>query len=118
MRIGELAEAAGVSVRALRYYEEKGLQASVRNPGGQRIYVATDVARVRFLQSLYAVGMPSSAIADVLPCVDEPSAEHSEQAWELMAQQRDRVAADIEELTRTRDELDRILTAHKNRRLA
>jgi len=30
MRIGELASRVGVSVRALRYYEEQDLQASVR----------------------------------------------------------------------------------------
>jgi DNA-binding transcriptional MerR regulator len=112
MRIGDLAEAAGVSVRALRYYEEKGLLTSERNSGGQRMFVEGDVRRVRFLQSLYAVGMPSRAIAEMLPCVDHPSAEHSEQAWALMAKQRDRVDADIAELTRTRDQLDRLLAEH------
>lgn len=38
MRIGELAAKAGVSVRALRYYEEQNLLASERSPGGQRHY--------------------------------------------------------------------------------
>lgn len=113
MRIGELAEAAGVSVRALRYYEEKGLLASTRNSGGQRRYVESDVVRVRFLQSLYSVGLPSRAIADVLPCFDDPSAEHSEQAWALVAEQRDRIDADIRDLSRTRDELDRLLEKHR-----
>ena len=117
MRIGELAEAAGVSVRALRYYEEKGLLSSVRNAGGQRTYVAADVERVRFLQSLYAVGMPSKAIAEVLPCLDHPSAEHSDQAWGLVAKQRDRIASDIDELTRTRDALDNLLKEHEKSRV-
>ena len=117
MRIGELAEAAGVSVRALRYYEEKGLLTSERNTGGQRTYVAADVERVRFLQALYAVGMPSKAIAEVLPCLDHPSAEHSDHAWGLMAKQRDRIAGDIEELSRTRDQLDRLIEERDKSRL-
>ncbi|MFD8867101.1 MerR family DNA-binding transcriptional regulator [Streptomyces sp. NPDC059590] len=37
-RIGEVAAKAGVSVRALRYYEQQDLLHSSRNPGGQRRY--------------------------------------------------------------------------------
>ena len=36
MRIGEVAERAGVSTRALRYYEEQGLLESDRTSSGQR----------------------------------------------------------------------------------
>jgi len=45
MRIGELAARAGVSVRALRYYEEQNLLASVRSPSGQRQYPDSAVDR-------------------------------------------------------------------------
>lgn len=34
MRIGEVAERAGVSVRALRYYEEQRLLGATRTGGG------------------------------------------------------------------------------------
>jgi DNA-binding transcriptional MerR regulator len=34
MRIGELADATGVSVRSLRYYGEQGLLAADRTPSG------------------------------------------------------------------------------------
>ena len=47
MRIGELATKAGVSVRALRYYEEQGLLASIRSPRGQRLYADEAADRVR-----------------------------------------------------------------------
>jgi MerR family regulatory protein len=36
MRIGQLAERSGVSVRALRYYEEQGLLEADRTPAGGR----------------------------------------------------------------------------------
>jgi DNA-binding transcriptional MerR regulator len=70
MRIGEAAKRAGVSVRALRYYEEQGLLTSDRSPGGQREYDEQAVDRVRFFQQLYAAGLPSRRIAELLPCVD------------------------------------------------
>lgn len=38
MRIGEVAKKAGVSVRALRYYEEQDLLPAERSSGGQRQY--------------------------------------------------------------------------------
>jgi len=40
VRIGELAERTGVSVRSLRYYETKGLLGSERTSGGQREYAS------------------------------------------------------------------------------
>ncbi len=50
MRIGELAAKAGVSVRALRYYEEQGLLAATRTSSGQRTYPDTAVDRVLLVQ--------------------------------------------------------------------
>jgi DNA-binding transcriptional MerR regulator len=56
LRIGEVAERAGVSPRTVRYYEEVGLlDPSSRSPGGTRRYGEDDVARllrIRDLQSL------------------------------------------------------------------
>ncbi|ANS63134.1 transcriptional regulator, MerR family [Streptomyces lincolnensis] len=52
MRIGEVAEQAGVSVRALRYYEEQGLLGSMRTSGRQRQYADGAVERVRMIQQL------------------------------------------------------------------
>ncbi|WP_199550512.1 MerR family DNA-binding transcriptional regulator, partial [Streptomyces sp. N35] len=40
MKIGQLSAETGVSVRLLRYYEEQGLLASARTPGGHRGYGA------------------------------------------------------------------------------
>ena len=53
MRIGEVARQAGVSTRALRYYEEQGLLASERTPSGQREYAASAVERVRLVQQFF-----------------------------------------------------------------
>ncbi|UED84186.1 MerR family transcriptional regulator [Streptomyces profundus] len=118
MRIGELATRAGVSVRSLRYYEERGLLTSTRSASGQRHYTDHDVDRVRFLQRLFAAGLSSRTITELLPCVDKPSAENSDIALERMAEERDRLSTHIEELIRTRDALDGLMAVSRSYREA
>ncbi|MGC0420056.1 MerR family transcriptional regulator [Embleya sp. AB8] len=111
MRIGELAAQTGASIRSLRYYEEQGLLTSIRSAGGQRHYTDDQIARVAFVQSLYAAGLSSRAIVELLPCVDSPSDDHSDAAMARMLQERDRLSDHIEELHRTRDALDALMAA-------
>jgi DNA-binding transcriptional MerR regulator len=56
MRIGELAERAGTSPRALRYYEQHGLIAARRTSNGYREYDETDLRLVREIRSLLDIG--------------------------------------------------------------
>jgi DNA-binding transcriptional MerR regulator len=116
VRIGEVAARAGVSVRALRYYEEQGLLTSTRSASGQRHYTPHAVERVTFLQRMYAAGLSSRTIAELLPCVDAPSAETSDAALERMAEERDRLSDHIEELIRTRDALDGLMATNRAHR--
>jgi hypothetical protein len=77
MRIGELAALTGVSVRALRYYEEQELLAAERGPGGRRRYPDDAVDRVRLIQRLYAAGLSSRTIRELLPrAADRRPREH------------------------------------------
>ncbi|WP_432192356.1 MerR family transcriptional regulator [Streptomyces sp. bgisy027] len=116
MRIGELAARAGVSVRSLRYYEEQGLLTSTRSASGQRHYREAHVERVTFLQRMYAAGLSSRTIAELLPCVDAPSEATSDAALERMAEERERLSAHIEELVRTRDALDVLMATNRAHR--
>ncbi|TDD01439.1 MerR family transcriptional regulator [Nonomuraea deserti] len=113
VRIGELASRTGVSVRSLRYYEEQGLLASTRSASGQRHYTDDEVERVTFIQRLYAAGLSSRTIAEVLPCVDAPGEDNSDAALERMARERDRLSAHIADLVRTRDALDELMAANR-----
>ncbi|MEO3806289.1 MerR family transcriptional regulator [Nonomuraea sp. B1E8] len=113
MRIGELASRTGVSVRSLRYYEEQGLLISARSASGQRHYTDDVVGRVTLIQRLYAAGLSSRTIAEVLPCVDSPSEDTSDAALERMAQERDRLSAHIADLVRTRDALDELMAVNR-----
>ncbi|MEU9455876.1 MerR family transcriptional regulator [Streptomyces sp. NPDC048277] len=58
MRIGEAAAAAGTTPRALRLYEARGLlRPPPRTSSGQREYGSAEVARVRVIRSLLALGL-------------------------------------------------------------
>ena len=67
-RVGELARLTGVSVRALRHYDEIGLlHACERAPNGYRLYDACDIARLQQIQSLRSLGF---SLAEIGECLD------------------------------------------------
>lgn len=64
MRIGDAAAAAGTTPRALRFYEERGLlHPPARSASGQREYGPAEVARVRAIRQLLAVGLTVDDVA-------------------------------------------------------
>lgn len=107
MRIGELARQAGVSTRALRYYEEQGLLASERTPTGQRTYPESAVERVRLIQQLFTAGLPSRTIVRLMPCIEAGSG--SPEVFELLAAERRRITTAMADLAAARDALDRMI---------
>ncbi|MEU8328859.1 MerR family transcriptional regulator [Micromonospora sp. NPDC048839] len=108
MRIGELAAQTGVSVRALRYYEEQGLLTAARSGGGQRHYLHGAVDRVHLIQTLYAAGLASRTILDLLPCVD--ANVNTPESRAMLRAERDRIDQQIAQLRQVRDRLDAVIT--------
>ena len=52
-KVGQLAEAAGLTVRTIRYYDEMGLLKSTeRTAGGQRIYSDADLVYIKRIMEL------------------------------------------------------------------
>ncbi|MET9434735.1 MerR family transcriptional regulator [Streptomyces sp. NPDC006551] len=113
MRIGELARRTAVSERSLRYYETQGLLRAERTPGGHREYGEWAVDRVVHIQALYAAGLTSGKIAQLLPCMRDGDGTPNEVATprlvdELTAE-RDRIDGMITDLIRSRDVLDDVI---------
>lgn len=113
MRIGDLAQRTGVSVRSLRYYEQQGLLASTRTAGGQRDYPQAAVDRVIRIQEMFAAGVPSRVLAELLPCIHDadgtPNATATPWLTETLTAERDRIDAAIKDLRRTRTLLDEVI---------
>ncbi|MGW7314818.1 MerR family transcriptional regulator [Streptomyces sp. NPDC054854] len=113
MRIGELAARTGVGARSLRYYEEQGLLASDRTPGGHRDYPERAVDRVIRIQELYAAGLHSAKIARILPCMRDEDGGPSVRATPLLVAEltaeRKRIDRLISDLERSREVLDEVI---------
>ncbi len=112
MRIGELSRRTGVSERSLRYYEQQGLLAALRTPGGHREYPDRSVARVERIQILFAAGLNSAKIADLLPCMHDdggPSEIASSRLVEDLVAERARIDRAIADLVRSRALLDVVI---------
>jgi DNA-binding transcriptional MerR regulator len=111
VRIGDLAERTGASVRSLRYYEEQGLLVASRTGTGQRTYGDEAVARVRLLRQLYNAGLSSTTIATVMPCVDHPSATSTRETIAVMEREHARLGQQVADLVTTQEQLAYLIAA-------
>ncbi|HFF8450725.1 MerR family transcriptional regulator [Serratia marcescens] len=67
MKIGELAERAGVAASAIRYYEQQGLlPKAVRGVNGYRVYSESALERLHLIQIGQNLGFSLQAIQRVL----------------------------------------------------
>lgn len=109
MRIGDLATRTQVSVRSLRYYEEQGLLGSTRSPSGQRRYDESAIERVAQIQSLYAAGLNSATIAEMLPCLTTPSRRLARPMAKRLRAERERIDQQLRQLEAVRGSIDVVL---------
>ncbi|MGW5866555.1 MerR family DNA-binding transcriptional regulator [Streptomyces sp. NPDC055239] len=107
IRIGEVARGAGVSVRAVRYYEQQGLLIAERSPSGQRLYRQDAVPLVRFFQQMFAAGLTSRRIAELLPCWDSGHTDAEQRA--MLRTERERIQAKVDDLQAALDSLDEVI---------
>jgi MerR family transcriptional regulator, thiopeptide resistance regulator len=66
-RVGEVATATGLTVRALHHYDEIGLVTpSVRTSGGHRLYTGEDLVRLYQVTAMRQLGLSLEQIGDLL----------------------------------------------------
>ena len=106
LTIGELARRTGLSVSAIRFWEEKGLVEALRTRGGQRRFLRSDIRRLSFALIAQQLGFSLEAIARelaVLPQGRTPTAADWAKISRGFRRQLDeRIAA----MERMRDRLD------------
>jgi DNA-binding transcriptional MerR regulator len=112
MRIGELAVRTGVSVRSLRYYEEQRLLAAGRTSGGHRHYPEPAVERVALIQHLFAAGLSSRTIAELMADIDAGVSTPGSRA--RLTAERGRIERQIAELTTARDRLNEVIAVSRD----
>lgn len=73
LSIGKLAQATGVKVPTIRYYEQIGLLPEAgRSAGNQRLYGRDTQNRLAFIRHARELGFPLDAIRDLLSLSDRP----------------------------------------------
>jgi DNA-binding transcriptional MerR regulator len=102
MKIGEVAERAGVSVDTVRFYERRGvLPAAERRPSGYRMFTESTVDRIRMAKTLQDLGFTLNEVVDALRAHDGGDATCESERWRLESVV-DRIDARITELRRAR----------------
>jgi len=105
MRIGEVADRAGVPAKTIRFWEDQRLlPPPARTPAGYRDYGPAILERLAFIRQAQAAGLTLGAIGQVLKVRDggQPPCVH---VTGLITRRLAEVEARLAELTRTRDQL-------------
>ncbi len=72
LKIGQLARAAGCTVKAVRFYEAQGLLPKpTRSPSGYRLFTEQTVKRVQFIRRAKLIGLPLAKIGELVPHLSE-----------------------------------------------
>lgn len=106
LTIGDLARRTGLSVSAIRFYEEKGLVEPFRTAGNQRRYLRSDIRRLSFVLIAQRLGLSLEEIVAAirkLPQGRTPNAGD----WQAISKSiRKTIDRRISELQKTRENLD------------
>jgi len=106
LSIGDLARRTGLSVSAIRFYEQRGLVEAVRTAGNQRRFPRSDIRRLSFALIAQRLGLTLSQIEAELSTLPR-GRPPSRQDWEAISRRvRGALDARIAMLEKTRDRLD------------
>lgn len=105
MLIGQVADATGVSTKALRYYEREGLlHEPDRTSGGYRDYSPQVIDRVGFIKQAQTAGLTLRQIAGILEIRDDGRAP-CRHVGDLVDERLADIDRRLEDLRRTRRQL-------------
>ena len=112
--IGGLAQAAGVGVETVRYYQRRGLLPEpARPPGEVRRYGDEDVKRLKFIRSAQAAGFTLNEIGEL---IDLDQSDDRARARELAQARVAAIDEKIAELCQARDALAELASDCANKR--
>ncbi|MBY6157904.1 redox-sensitive transcriptional activator SoxR [Pseudooceanicola nitratireducens] len=106
LSISHIATRTGLAASAIRYYEDQGLIAPGRGPGGQRQFEKADIRRLSFIMIAQSLGFSIAEIRDQLSSLPEGRTPTAADWRRLSATYRADLDHRIDQLTRLRDDLD------------
>lgn len=105
LTIGKLAQAGGVGVETVRFYQRKGLLQTPDRDRGVRHYTREDLRRLRFIRQAQVAGFSLAEISELL---ELDAGEDRDRARELAQARIEALDAQISELERARDALRKV----------
>jgi MerR family mercuric resistance operon transcriptional regulator len=122
LKIGQLADLAGCTVKAIRFYETRGLlPRPARSASGYRLYSERDLKRLQFIQRAKLLGLPLAKIKELVlhlseeECACPTLRPHLEQ---LIREQLKDVGARLDQLALLKEELEGFLAKMRRGRRA
>ncbi|KZN30438.1 hypothetical protein N480_05655 [Pseudoalteromonas luteoviolacea S2607] len=111
MKIGELSIKSGVSIRMLRYYEERGLLTPKRTASGYRDYDEEELRTLERIKLLASAGMNLNTILVFLPCIrgDQHVFEPCDELIDLLHDQIKMVNEEVAKLSHSKTVLEHFL---------
>lgn len=104
--IGDLARRTGLSVSAIRFYEEKGLVEPHRTAGNQRRFLRSDIRRLSFILIAQRLGLSLSEIEDALAGLPQGRTPNAADWKRISGEVKQRIDAQIAALEKVREDLD------------
>ncbi len=106
LTIGQVAKRTGLSVSAIRFYETQGLVTPLRNAGGQRRFLPSDIRRLSFVLIAQQLGFPLEEISARLKGLPEGRTPTKRDWARISRAFRQALQDRIDIMTRMRDRLD------------
>ncbi|HTX51231.1 MAG TPA: redox-sensitive transcriptional activator SoxR [Caulobacteraceae bacterium] len=106
LSIGDLARRTGLSVSAIRFYEQRGLVAAVRTSGNQRRFLRSDIRRLSFALIAQQLGLTLAEIEAELATLPQGRPPTREDWAKISRRVRGALDRRIQLLEKTRDRLD------------
>ncbi len=109
MKIGEVAQRAGVHVESIRFYQSLGLMPQPpRHPGSVRRYGQDAVERLRFIRRAQALGF---SLAEVRHLLELSIGEHCAETRAIAREKAKLVEQKIADLQAIRGALEKLIRA-------
>ncbi|RKE20168.1 MerR family transcriptional regulator [Streptomyces sp. TLI_171] len=107
MRIGELAQRAGTTTRALRYYESRGLLPARRGGNGYRAYDEEDLRLLRQIRMLQDFGFELEETRPFVECLQagHPAGDSCPASLEVYRAKLGELDAMVARLSEVRDQV-------------
>ena len=106
LTIGDLARRTGLSVSAIRFYEERGLVEPMRTSGNQRRFLRSDIRRLSFVMIAQRLGLALEEIETELARLPHGRTPNARDWARISVSIRSEIDRKIGELQRVRSTLD------------